>query len=128
MNATSQASWVRVVRVGRRKTAGVWAICVLVAWLSAACMTPGAIAPSTMPATGNFIALGGAEEASSCGYIVLFLPVKNPMPLADLILDMVKGRGGEALIEVTSSSSVTSYLLLTTHCIEVRGKVVNFTR
>ena len=128
MNVSGLSSWVRVVGVGRWKAAGVWAVCGLVAWLTAACVTPGAIAPSTMPATGNYIVLGGAEEASSCGYIVLFLPVKNPMPLADLIFDMVKGRGGEALIEVTSSSSVTSYLLLTTYCIEVRGKVVNFTR
>ncbi|MGH7164876.1 MAG: hypothetical protein ACREIS_05045 [Nitrospiraceae bacterium] len=128
MNASSQALGVRVVGVGRRKVVGVWAICGLVAWLSTACVTPGAIAPSTRPVTGSYVVLGGVEEASSCGYIVLFLPVKNPMPLADLILDMVKGRGGEALIEVTSSSSVTSYLLLTTHCIEVRGKVVNFTK
>ena len=128
MNGSSRAHGARVVGIGRRKAVGVWAICGLVAWLSAACTTPGAIAPSTMPVTGTYTVLGEVEEASSCGYIVLFLPVKNPMPVADLILDMVKGRGGEALIEVTSSSSVTSYLLLTIHCIEVRGKVVNFTK
>ncbi len=128
MNVFSQKSAVRVAGGGRENVIGLWVMCGLVTWLSTACVTPGAVAPSTLPGTGSYIVLGEAEEASSCGYLVLFLPVKNPMPLADLILDMVKGKGGEALIEVTSSSSVTSYLLVTTYCIEVRGKVVNFTR
>lgn len=113
-------AWGRVSRRGVLST--------VIAVLSVACTTPGAVAPSTMPVTGKYVELGPAEEASSCGYLILFLPVKNPDPVSDIIEGMIKGRGGDALIEVTSSSSVTSFLLFTKHCVEVRGKVVNFTK
>lgn len=89
------------------------------------CSTPGAIAPATMPATGKFVALSGQEEGSSCGYTVLFIPIKNPKPLSAVIDDLVKSRGGEALIEVTSNSKTVFYLLGVSNCVEVRGKVVN---
>lgn len=96
--------------------------------LLAACTTPGAIAPSTMPITGTYVELGPVEETTSCGYLILFVPVKSPDPVSDIIEGMIKSRGGDALIEVTSSSSFTSVLLFTQHCVEVRGKVVNFTK
>jgi hypothetical protein len=92
------------------------------------CTRPGAIAPATLPATGKFVALSGQEIGSSCGYTVLFIPIKNPKPLSLVIDDLVKSRGGEALIEVTSSSTTIFYLLGVSNCIEVRGKVVNLTR
>ena len=114
-----RAVWARVGRLV--------AVFALLASL-AACTTPGAIAPSTMPIIGTYVELGPAEEATSCGYLLLFLPVKNPDPLSDLIDGMIKSRGGDALIEVTSSSSFISFLLFTQHCVEVRGKVVNFTK
>jgi hypothetical protein len=92
------------------------------------CTQPGAVAPTTMPATGKFVALSGQETGSSCGYTILFIPIKNPKPLSQVIDDLVKSRGGEALIEVTSSSTTIFYLLGVSNCIEVRGKVVNMTR
>lgn len=104
------------------------ALCALIAFLATACTTPGAVAPSTMPVTGKHVELGPAEESSSCGYIILFIPIKNPNPVSTIIEDMIKGRGGDALIEVSSSSSTTSFLLFTSNCVEVRGKVVNFTK
>lgn len=70
--------------------------------------------------------LGGVEESSSCGTMILVIPIGKPKPLAALIEDMVKGRGGDALIEVSSSSSFSTFLLFTSSCIEVRGKVVKF--
>lgn len=96
--------------------------------LSAACTSPGAIAPSTIPVTGKYVALGGIEEASSCGLMVLVVPVKHPKPLSDLIDDLIKEKGGDALIEVSSESSFFTALLYTQACIEVRGKVVKFSR
>lgn len=95
---------------------------------TAACSSPGAIAPSTIPVTGKYVALGDIEEASSCGLMILVVPVKHPKPLADLISDLIKGKGGDALIEVSSESSFFTALLYTQSCIEVRGRVVKFSR
>ncbi|MBI4400975.1 MAG: hypothetical protein HY581_05030 [Nitrospirae bacterium] len=103
-------------------------VCTLITMWSAACTTPGAVAPSTMPVTGKYVELGAAEESSSCGYTILFIPVKNPKPVAMVIEEMIKGRGGDALIEVASSSSTTFYLFGVANCVQVRGKVVNFSK
>jgi hypothetical protein len=102
------------------------AVCTLVACLASACTTPGAIAPSTIPVPGKYVELGAAEEVSSCGLMILVVPVKNPRPVADVIDDMIKSHGGDALIEVSSRSSFSSFLLFTTSCVEIRGKVVKF--
>jgi len=100
----------------------------VLALLSVACTTPGAVAPSTMPVTGRYVELGSAEESSSCGYTILFLPLGAPKPVSALIEDLVRNRGGDALIEVSSDSSSAFYLLGMSHCLHVRGKVVKFTK
>jgi len=100
----------------------------LLALLTVSCSSPGAIAPSTIPVTGKYVALGGIETASSCGLMVLVVPVKHPKPLAELIDDLIKEKGGDALIEVSSESSFFTALLYTQSCLEVRGKVVKFSR
>lgn len=102
--------------------------CGLIALLSSGCTTPGAVAPSTIPVTGKYVELGAAEESSSCGYTILFIPVKNPKPVATVIEEMIKSRGGVALIEVSSSSSTTFYLFGVANCLQVRGKIVNFSK
>lgn len=93
-----------------------------------ACTSPGAIAPATIPVPGKYVALGGIETGSSCGMMILVVPVKHPKPLADLIDEMIKEKGGDALIEVSSQSSFFTTLLYTQSCLEVRGKVVKFAR
>ena len=108
-----------------RRLVSALVLCALTGWL-AACTTPGAIAPSTMPVPGKYVELGAAEESSSCGLMILIIPVKNPKPVADVIEDMIKSRGGDALIEVSSESTFSSFLLFTTSCVEIRGKVVKF--
>lgn len=110
----------------RRRLALAGGLCL--ALLSAACTSPGAIAPSTIPVTGEYVALGGIETASSCGAMILVVPVKHPKPLAELIDDMIKEKGGDALIEVSSRSSFFTALVFTQSCLEVRGKVVKFAR
>jgi len=95
---------------------------------AAACNTPGAIAPSTIPVSGKYVVLGGIEESTSCGAMILVIPVKQPKPLAALIDDLIKEKGGDALIEVSSSSSFGTGLVYTQSCITVRGKVVKFSR
>ncbi len=96
--------------------------------LIAGCTQPGAIAPSTMPITGKYVELGPFEESESCGYLFFFLPVGSPDHIADMIDALVKSRGGDALIEVTSSSSTSWFLLGGSNCVQVRGKVVKFTK
>jgi len=103
--------------------------CLCMGLLAAACTTPGAVAPSTMPATGKHVELGPYEQAESCGYIFFFfVPVGSPDHISDMIDTMVKGRGGDALIEVTSSSSTSYYLLGGSNCVQLRGKVVKFSK
>jgi hypothetical protein len=89
-----------------------------------ACTMPGPVAPSTMPLGSDFVVLGSREAISSCGYTLLTIPLKNPRPLSTLIEEMQSSRGGDALIEVASDSSVFFYLFGVANCIEVRGKVV----
>ncbi|OQW62641.1 MAG: hypothetical protein A4S17_01230 [Proteobacteria bacterium HN_bin10] len=60
--------------------------------------------------------------------MIAVVPVKHPKPLSDLIDDLVKEKGGDALIEVSSESSFFTALLYTQACLEVRGKVVKFSR
>lgn len=90
----------------------------------AGCVVPGAVAPSTLPVGDQYIELGNREEASSCGYTILTIPLKNPAPLSEVIDEMVKARGGDALVEVTSYSSQVFYLLGMANCLSVQGKVV----
>ena len=116
----SGTAWGRVSRRGILYT--------VITVLSVACTTPGAVAPSTMPVTGKYVELGPAEESSSCGYTILFLPLGAPKPVSALIEDLVRSRGGDALIEVSSGSSSAFYLLGMSHCLQVRGKVVKFTK
>lgn len=110
------------------KASRMGALYTVIAMLSAACTTPGAVAPSTMPVTGRYVELGPAEESSSCGYTIFFIPLGAPKPVSVLIEQLVKSRGGDALIEVTSSSSSAFYLLWMSQCVQVRGKVVKFTK
>lgn len=98
------------------------------ALLTTACSSPGAIAPSTIPVPGKYVALGGIETASSCGAMILVVPVKHPKPLSDLIDELIKEKGGDALIQVSSQSSFFTALVYTQSCIEVRGKVVKFSQ
>lgn len=96
--------------------------------LLAGCTTPGAVAPSTMPITGKYVELGPYEESESCGYIFFVVPVGSPDHIADMIDVLVKSRGGDALIDVTSSSSTSWFLLGGSNCVQVRGKVVKLSK
>lgn len=115
---------VRIRIAERRKDCLITSIPLLLLLLIAGCSAPGAIAPSTLPLTEHYVEIGNFEESSSCGYTILTIPVKNPSPLSDVIDEMVKARGGDALIEVTSYSSQAFYLLGMSNCIGVQGKVV----
>jgi hypothetical protein len=104
------------------------AACACAGLLSAACTMPGAIAPSTMPVTGKYVELGPYEEVESCGYVFFIVPIGSPDHIADMIDDLVKSRGGDALIDVTSGSSTSWYLLGGSNCVQLRGKVVKFSK
>ena len=119
-HALTRAAW---PPAGRLLTA-----CLSVCLLWTGCTTPGAVAPSTMPITGKVVELGPIEESESCGYVFFVVPVGSPDHLADMIDALVKSRGGDALIDVTSSSSTSWFLLGGSNCVQVRGKVVKFSK
>jgi hypothetical protein len=96
--------------------------------LAVGCTIPGAVAPSTIPVLDTYVELSLREISSSCGYTILTIPVKNPQPISDMIEDMIRSRGGDALVEVSSSSSTTFYLLGVAHCVEIRGKIVRLAK
>ena len=102
--------------------------CLCAGLLSAACTIPGAVAPSTMPVTGKYVELGPYEQVESCGYLFFVVPIGSPDHIADMIDDLVKSRGGNALIDVTSSSSTSWYLLGGSNCVQLRGKIVKFSK
>lgn len=81
-----------------------------------------------MPITGKYVELGPAEESESCGYLFFILPIGSPDHISDMIEQLVRNRGGDALIEVTSSSSTSWFLLGGSNCVTVRGKVVKFSK
>jgi hypothetical protein len=102
-------------------------ICILLS--SMACTTtPGAIAPTSHPIPGRYVELSKLEEASSCGYTLISVPLKNPKPVSGVIDELIKSRGGEALIDVTSYSTVMFYGLGVENCVTVKAKVINIAR
>lgn len=92
------------------------------------CTAPGAISPSTLPMPANKepVKLSKLEEASSCGYTLLSIPLKNPQPVSALIDELVKSRGGKGLIDVTSNSSIIFYGVGIANCVSIKGMVVNY--
>ena len=96
--------------------------------LMTACTTPGAIAPSTLPLGTNYVGIGGKETSSSCGYTLLVIPLGFSRPVSDVIDEMISSRGGDALVEVSSQSWTTWYLLGWANCFEITGKVVRVVR
>jgi hypothetical protein len=92
--------------------------------LTTACTTPGAIAPSTIPLGTNYVGISEKETSSSCGYTLLMIPLGFSRPVSDVIDDMISSRGGDALVEVSSQSWTTWYLLGGASCFEITGKVV----
>jgi hypothetical protein len=96
--------------------------------LTTACTTPGAIAPSTIPLSTHYAGIGDKETSSSCGYTLLMIPLGNSQPVSDVIADMISSRGGDALVEVSSQSWTTWYLLGGANCFEITGKVVKLSR
>jgi len=96
--------------------------------LTMACTTPGAVAPSTIPLSTNYVAIGEKETSSSCGYTLLMIPVGFSQPVSNVIDEMISSRGGDALVEVSSQSWTTWYLLGGANCFEITGKVVKLSR
>ena len=97
-------------------------------FLTTACTIPGAIAPSTIPLDANYVEISGKETSSSCGYTLLMLPLGSPSPVSEVIDEMISSRGGDALVEVSSQSWTTWYLLGWANCFEITGKVVRVVR
>lgn len=96
--------------------------------LTTACTTPGAVAPSTLPLGTNYVGIGGKETSSSCGYTLLMIPIGFSQPVSDVIDELISSRGGDALVEVSSQSWTTWYLIGWANCFEITGRVVKVSR
>ena len=92
------------------------------------CSSPGGMAPSTVPLPTRYVSLSPSEgdEVSSCGVAILMLPLANPDPVSDVIQEIIDARGGDALVNVSSESSSTFFLIGKTNCLSVRGTVVRY--
>lgn len=90
------------------------------------CTYPGAMATSTTPIPEKYVEIAEGQEASSCGYAFLMLPLGNPEPVADIIDEMLQANGGDALINVSSESTSTFFIFGSTNCVNIRGTVVKF--
>ena len=108
----------------RQRLQGV--ILFFVLFSSFGCTYPGAKATSTIPILDNYVELGEEQESSSCGYAFLMLSLGNPTPMADIIDEMIKANGGDALINISSDSTATFFLLGSSNCVNIRGTVVKF--
>lgn len=108
----------------KNRSIGAWARMSVLFVLFAGCSTPGAIAPSTLPISGEYVEVGPMDERTSCGYAVLMIPFGSPEPISETIDAMVESRGGDALIQVSSESSSSFYLLGSSNCVTIRGIVV----
>ena len=102
----------------------IWATMVLLFVLLGGCSTPGAVAPSTLPISGEYVEVGPMDERTSCGYAFLMIPFGSPEPISETIDAMIEARGGDALIKVSSESSSSFYLLGSSNCVTIRGIVV----
>lgn len=98
---------------------------VLLAFASSACIArhPVGIAPSTSPLPSSYTVLGPVE-ASSCKWVVLFLPISGKDTPGEMIEQLVQGKGGTALIGVTVEHKITQYPFVGSDCSIVKGLVV----
>lgn len=101
-------------------------VAALVLFTLSGCTYPGGLATSTVPIPKEYLEIGGQQESSSCGYAFLMLPLGNPRPMADIIDEMIKAEGGDALINVSSDSTSTFFILGSANCVNIRGTVVKF--
>jgi hypothetical protein len=103
-----------------------WGKMVLLFGMLGGCSIPGAIAPSNLPITDDYVEVGPLEEKTSCGHAFLMIPFGNPEPVSDIIESMIQARGGDALVNISSESSSSFYLLGSSNCVTIRGTVVRF--
>ncbi len=103
---------------------GTWAKFALLFMLLGGCSTPGAVAPSTLPITGEYVEVGPMDERTTCGHAFLMIPFGSPEPISETIDALIQARGGDALVRVSSESSFSFYLLGSKNCVTIRGTVV----
>ena len=114
----------------RTMVPGAWVLgIVLLAFASSGCMArhPAGIAPSTSPLPSSYTVLGPVE-ASSCKWVVLFLPVSGKSTTDEIIGQLVQSKGGTALIGVTVEHQVTQYPFVGSDCSVVKGLAVKGVR
>ena len=98
---------------------------VLLAFASSACIArhPAGIAPSTSPLPSSYTVLGPVE-ASSCKWVVLFIPVSGKSTVDEIIEQLIQAKGATALIGVTVEYKVALYPFVGSDCSIVKGLAV----
>ncbi|MEW6544386.1 MAG: hypothetical protein AB1411_12355 [Nitrospirota bacterium] len=96
-------------------------------FLLAACVSrhPSGIASASGPVTPTYTVLGPVED-SDCGYWILIVPLGGKAPSHEIIENLVKERGADALVGVTVEERVWAFPLplFGSHCTVVKGTAV----
>lgn len=104
------------------------AVSLLLLGLAAGCAhVPGGIAPSTLPIDGrDYQVLGPAKATSSAVYLFGFLPVSGSSSLRDAKEAAIRGKGADALIDVTAEAYSQYWILFSKQTIMVEGTAIRF--
>ena len=108
--------------------AALFAACALLLLFAAGCAhTPGGLAPSTMPIDGrDYVVLGPAKATSSAVYLFNFLPVSGSSSLREAKDAAIRGKGADALIDVTAECYSQFWILFSKSTIMVEGTASRF--
>ena len=96
--------------------------------MSCVARRPAGIASSTAPIASTYTVLGEVED-TTCNYVLLyFIPWLSKDPTNQLIDNMTKGKGADALIGVVVEHRLSSYPFFSSDCTVVKGQAVKNSR
>ncbi len=101
----------------------------LLVFVSGCAHTPGGVSASSTPIEGRkYTILGHSKATSSAVYLFGFLPVSGSSSLRDALQAAIRGKGADALIEVTAESYSQFWILFSKQTIMVEGTAIRFER
>lgn len=102
-------------------------IFVLLSLASCVARRPAGIAPSTSPVTSTYTVLGPVED-TTCNYRYFIIPVFTKDPTYELIDQMLKEKGADALVGVVVEDRMAEYGVYASNCTVVKGLAVKISK